>query len=116
GEIKEFGAKRLVIDSYSAMAQAMGNQYEGRQILQTFFNRIMRNMGCTTLLIGEQPTGEFRIGDTAEEFVADGVLNLKLSIPRELEIRKMRGTPLKTRNVLYTLEGGFNDVTTTLRH
>jgi KaiC/GvpD/RAD55 family RecA-like ATPase len=114
-EIKQFKTKRLVIDSYSVMAQALGSQYEGRQLLHTFFSRIMRNMGCTTLVIGEQPTGEYRIGDTAEEFVADGVLNLKLTIPRELEIRKMRGTRLKTRNVLYTLDNGFNVVTTTLR-
>jgi len=114
-EIKRFGAKRLVIDSYSAMAQALGNEYEGRQILHTFFSRIMRNMGCTTLLIGEQPTGDFRIGDTAEEFVADGVLSLKLTIPRELEIRKMRGTRLQRRKALYTLDNGFNVVTTRLR-
>jgi KaiC/GvpD/RAD55 family RecA-like ATPase len=114
-EIKRFEAKRLVIDSYSAMAQALGSQYEGRQILHTFFSRIMRNMGCTTLLIGEQPTGDFRIGDTAEEFVADGVLSLKLAIPRELEIRKMRGTRLRRRKALYTLDDGFNVVTTRLR-
>jgi KaiC/GvpD/RAD55 family RecA-like ATPase len=114
-EVKRFGAKRLVIDSYSVMAQALGNEYEGRQVLHTFFSRVMRNMGCTTLVIGEQPTGDYHIGDTAEEFVADGVLNLKLTIPRELEIRKMRGTRLKTRNVLYTLDGGFNVVTTMLR-
>jgi KaiC/GvpD/RAD55 family RecA-like ATPase len=115
-EIKRFDAKRLVIDSYSVMAQALGDHYEGRQVLHTFFSRIMRNMSCTTLVIGEQPTGDYRIGDASEEFVADGVLNLKLTIPRELEIRKMRGTRLKTRKVLYTLEGGFNVVTTTLRH
>ncbi len=58
-EIKRFEAKRLVIDSYSVMAQALGNQYEGRQVLHTFFSRIMRNMDCTTLVIGEQPTGEY---------------------------------------------------------
>ncbi|MDA4122580.1 MAG: AAA family ATPase [Thaumarchaeota archaeon] len=115
-EIKRFGAKRLVIDSYSVMAQALGNQYEGRQVLHTFFSRIMRNMDCTTLVIGEQPTGEYRIGDASEEFVADGVINLKLTIPREMEIRKMRGTKLSSRNLLYTLEGGFNVVTTVLRH
>jgi len=114
-ELKRFGAERLVIDSYSAMAQALGDHYEGRQILQTFFSRIVRTMGCTTLLIGEQPSGDHRIGDASEEFVADGVLNLKLTMPRELEIRKMRGTRLTTRNVLYTLEDGFNVVTTNLK-
>ena len=114
-EIKRLEAKRLVIDSYSVMAQAMGNQYEGRQLLHTFFTKITRNMGSTTLLIGEQPTGELRIGDASEEFVADGVLNLKLTIPRELEIRKMRGTSLKKRDLLYTLDGGFRIVSTSVR-
>ena len=91
-EIRRFEAKRLVIDSYSVMAQATGGEYEGRQVLHTLLSKIVRNMGCTTLVIGEQPSGETRIGDAAEEFVADGVLNLKLTTPRELEIRKMRGT------------------------
>ena len=113
-EIKRFEAKRLVIDSYSVMAQALGSQYEARQILNTFFSRIMRNVGYTTLVIGEQPSGTHRIGDTSEEFVADGVLNLKLTIPRELEIRKMRGTRLETRSLLFTLDGGFKVVKTEL--
>ncbi len=114
-ETKRFSAKRLVIDSYSVMAQALGAQYEGRQVLHAFFSRVMRNMECTTLVIGEQPTGEHKIGDAAEEFVADGVIILKLTIPRELEIRKMRGTRLKSRELLYTLEGGFNVVTTRIQ-
>ena len=114
-ETKRVSAKRLVIDSYSVMAQALGAQYEGRQVLHSFFSRVMRNMDCTTLVIGEQPTGDYKIGDAAEEFVADGVINLKLTIPRELEIRKMRGTRLKSRDLLYTLEGGFKVVTTRIR-
>src|ERR1700722_10042446 len=113
--IKEFGAKRLVVDSYTVMTQALGGVYEGRQVLHTILGKIVRTMGCTTLVIGEQPTGETRIGDGAEEFVADGVLNLKLSIPREPEIRKMRGTRLTTRNMIYTIDHGFQVLRTDLR-
>ncbi|MGA2664656.1 MAG: ATPase domain-containing protein [Nitrososphaerales archaeon] len=113
--IRTFGAKRLVIDSYSSMAQAIGSEYEGRQVLHTVLGRIVRNMGCTTLVIGEQPTGEERIGEAGEEFVADGVLNLKLMIPRELEIRKMRGTRLTTREAIYTIDGGFRVLRTELQ-
>jgi KaiC/GvpD/RAD55 family RecA-like ATPase len=112
--IRKFGAKRLVIDSYSVMAQAMGGQFEARQVLHTVLSKIVRNMGCTTLVIAEQPSGDSRIGDASEEFVADGVLNLKFTIPRELEIRKMRGTRLKTRNAIYTIDGGFRVLTTNL--
>jgi KaiC/GvpD/RAD55 family RecA-like ATPase len=113
--IKRFEAKRLVIDSYSVMAQATGSGFEGRQVMHTVLGKIVRNLGCTTMVLGEQPSGETRMGDAAEEFVADGVLNLKLSIPRELEIRKMRGTRLQTRNAIYTIDNGFRVVTTTLR-
>ena len=113
-QIRDFGAKRLVIDSYSVMTQALGGVYEGRQVLHNILGKIVRIMGCTTLVIGEQPSGETRIGDGAEEFVADGVLNLKLTIPRELEIRKMRGTKLKTRNVIYTIDNGFQVLRTDL--
>ena len=112
--IRKFGAKRLVIDSYSVMAQATGGQYEARQVLHTVLSKIVRNMGCTTLVIAEQPSGDTRIGDASEEFVADGVLNLKLSIPRELEIRKMRGTRLPTRNAIYTIDDGFRVLRTNM--
>ncbi len=112
--IRRFGAKRLVIDSYSVMAQATGGQFEARQVLHTVLSKIVRNMGCTTLVIAEQPSGDTRIGDASEEFVADGVLNLKFAIPRELEIRKMRGTRLKTRNAIYTIEDGFRVLTTNI--
>jgi len=113
--IRATGARRLVVDSYSAMAQAIGTDYEGRQVLHTVLGKIVRNLGCTTLVICEQPTGEDRIGDGSEEFVADGVLNLKHTIPRELEIRKMRGTKLWTRAVTYTIDNGFRVLTTELR-
>jgi KaiC/GvpD/RAD55 family RecA-like ATPase len=106
--VRKFQAKRLVIDSYSVMAQALDNSYEARQILHTMLSKVVRNMGCTTLVIGEQPSGETKLGDGEAEFVADGVLNLKLTVPRELEIRKMRGTKLVYRNLIYTIDSGFD--------
>jgi hypothetical protein len=116
-EIRELGAKRLVIDSYSVMAQALGGPYEGRQVLHNILGKIVRAMGCTTLVIGEQPTGETRIGDGAEEFVADGVLNLKHTIPREVEILKMRGTKIGREVLMYTIsKHGFEAVTSSWVH
>jgi KaiC/GvpD/RAD55 family RecA-like ATPase len=113
--VRKFGAKRLVIDSYSVMSQSLDNPYEARQILHTMLSKVVRNMGCTTLIIGEQPSGETKLGDGEAEFVADGVLNLKLTAPRELEIRKMRGTKLVTRNLIYTIDNGFCIMTTTIK-
>lgn len=112
--VRRLKARRLVVDSYSALAQAMGGEYEGRQVLHTLLGKIVRNLGCTTIVVGEQPTGQERLGDGAEEFVADGVINLKLTVPRELEIRKMRGTKLNTRVLIYTIDNGFRVLRTRL--
>jgi KaiC/GvpD/RAD55 family RecA-like ATPase len=111
-QVRKFQARRLVIDSYSVMAQALDNQYEARQILHTTLSKVVRNMNCTSVIIGEQPSGETKLGDGEAEFVADGVLNLKLTMPRELEIRKMRGTKLASRNLIFTIDGGFEVMTT----
>ena len=115
--ISELGAKRLVIDSYSVMSQALGGPYEGRQVLHNILGKIVRTMGCTTVVIGEQSTGDARIGDGAEEFVADGVLNLKHGVPREMEILKMRGTKIGRERLIYRIgKNGFEAVTTSWAH
>jgi len=106
------GAKRLVIDSFSAMAQAFKDPIEVRIILHTILSRIVRQSGCTTLLVCEVPIGEEHAGLGMEEFVADGVILLKASELdgrpfRDLEIRKLRGSPLPEKKMVFTLSGGF---------
>lgn len=113
--VKKLKARRLVIDSYSVLAQALDNRYEARQVLHTVLSKVVRQMDCTTLVIGEQPSGETKLGDGEAEFVADGVLTLKLTRPRELEIRKMRGTKLVTRDMIYTIDNGFDIMTTKMK-
>jgi KaiC/GvpD/RAD55 family RecA-like ATPase len=111
-QVRKFEARRLVIDSYSVMAQALDDQYEARQILHTTLSKVVRQMNCTSIIIGEQPSGETKLGDGEAEFVSDGVMNLKLTTPRELEIRKMRGTNLVSRNLFFTIDAGFDVMTT----
>lgn len=113
--VKKMEAERLVIDSYSVMAQALDDTYKARQVLHTVLSKVVRKMRCTTLVIGEQPSGEAKIIDGAGEFVADGVIVLKLTNPRELEIRKMRGTKLLTRDLTFTVDRGFDVLTTEIR-
>jgi len=105
-------AKRLVVDSYSALAQAFLNPHEARIVLNTVLGKIVRQMGCATLLIVEVPYGERRIGLGVEEFVADGVLSLRVKeldqrMFRELEVMKLRGARLVEQKLIFTLEGGF---------
>ena len=111
-EVSEVGARRLVIDSFSALAQMFKEKHEVRIILHTILSRVTRFLDCTTLLIVENPYGEDRIGFGIEEFVADGIILLKRSrladrLLRELEIFKMRGTPVQETLTVFTLKDGF---------
>jgi KaiC/GvpD/RAD55 family RecA-like ATPase len=106
---------RLVVDSFSSIAQFHDDPYKAREIMDTIFRKLVSTMKCTTLVIGEQPSGESKLGIGSEEFVCDGLLNLKHTNPREIEIRKMRGTKIRRGNLFYTIGvNGFQTVTTTL--
>ena len=112
GRVAELGAKRLVVDSFSAMAQAFREPHDARIVLHTILGKLVRSMGCTTLLIVEIPHGTSRIGLGVEEFVADGIIVLKRELLdgrpfRVLEVMKMRGLPTPKAQTVFTLKGGF---------
>jgi circadian clock protein KaiC len=93
-EIVKTGAKRLVIDSYSAMAPLF-EKGAIRTVLHSVMGEVIRETGCTTIVICEVPRGEANLGTGVEEFVADGVIllgtrELDGRPIRELEILKMR--------------------------
>nr|MDO8097649.1 gas vesicle protein GvpD [Candidatus Njordarchaeota archaeon] len=105
-------AKRLVIDSFSAMAQAFGERMDPRNVLQTILNA-GRERRCTTILTTEIPSDYQKIGSGAEEFLADGLITLSMDeldgrLLRKLKVVKLRGTRLPEREFIFTLEGGFN--------
>ncbi|MCX8154023.1 MAG: hypothetical protein N3E52_06290 [Candidatus Bathyarchaeota archaeon] len=112
-EVTEIGAKRLVIDSFSALAQAFTDRHEGRVVLHSVISKIFRVYECTTLLIVEQQCEskkEVNLG--IEGFVADGIIYLKRGSLahrplRELELLKMRGTPTPETHLAFTLKDGF---------
>jgi len=111
-EIQALGAKRLVIDSFTAMAQAFEEPIEARAVVHSILSKLIGQLGCTTLMISEVPTGSERIGLGLEEFVADGLIVLRRTRLedrpfRELEIAKLRGTRLAQEKMVFTLEGGF---------
>ena len=63
-------------------------------------------------MIIETPFGEERIGLGMEEFVADGVIHLRMRrleerLYRDIYIRKMRGTEIREDQVGFTIKGGF---------
>ena len=111
-EVMGAGAKRLVIDSLSAMAQAFKEPHEVRVLLHSVLSKICRSLECTTLLITESSC-EDKAAYGVEGFVADGLILLKKSREeggrhlRKLELDKMRGTPTPQTEFVFTLKGGF---------
>lgn len=102
-------AKRLIIDSFSALAQSLKDPDELRMVTNRVLSRVIRRMGCTTIMIEEVPYGMQRIGSSVEEFIADGVIMLRNREfegyrLRELEILKMRGVRIKESKLVFTLE------------
>jgi len=111
-EVHTLKAKRLVIDSFSAMAQAFESPIDVRIIVHLLLSRIVREMGCTSLIIEEIPIGKSEIGFGVEEFVADGIIVLRADylndrLFRDLELIKLRGVRLDKPKLAFTLEGGF---------
>lgn len=110
-QIEHFRIKNLVIDSYSALSLSFNTPEANRAFLQIVVHKIVRSLGCTTLLISEERSEGVRtFGD--EEFAADGVLRLSTSeiegrLLRYIDIVKMRGTRLARKRVVYSLEGGM---------
>jgi circadian clock protein KaiC len=95
-EIRAMKTERLVIDSFTAMTSALPNKIDGRIILH-MLEKLMRDIGCTTLLLVEVPTGQVGLGLGFEEFVSDGIIlfetiDVRSGIQKRSVIRKMRGT------------------------
>lgn len=107
-EIGRVRAKRLVIDSFSALSQSFRLPVEARAVLHTVLGKMVRLAGCTTLLVVEKPLGENRTGTGIEEFVADGVVLLTLEpgrgdLGRKIQVVKMRGTKANTNEHGYEI-------------
>jgi circadian clock protein KaiC len=94
---KEIGAKRVVLDSITALLLQFRNTDTVRRELQRVSSAI-KKLGCTTLLTSEMPRGSVGFGRFGvEEFVVDGVIVLQVIQKgllrfRCIEITKMRGT------------------------
>jgi len=108
-EVDSLGAKRLVIDSFSALVQALPEGINARIMLHTVLGKLMCLRGVTTLLISERPLGTQSFGVGMEEFVADGVVTLKSItekgwLTRTLQVLKLRGTKINTQEHCYGID------------
>jgi circadian clock protein KaiC len=95
--ITSLHARRLVIDSITAMSIGLRSEVEKRHVLHLLYKLIQKS-GCTTIMIMEMPWGTTSIGNCGEAFIADGIIlmenyyNNEGVLRRQLRILKMRGT------------------------
>jgi circadian clock protein KaiC len=101
-------AKRLVVDSITAMAMGLETEFEKRHLIRLLYRLIIKT-GCTTVVIADIPWNSDRIGESIEEFVADGIILMEHnydeegSLTRRLRVTKMRGTNHSRKTHLYTI-------------
>ncbi|MDY6788868.1 MAG: ATPase domain-containing protein [Candidatus Nanohaloarchaea archaeon] len=96
--IKENDAKRVVIDSLTALNLYVDSVKDVRKLILDM-NAELRDLECTAFYVGEikssAPNEISRYG--VEEFIADGVVTLRLAemgaeLSNQILVRKMRGT------------------------
>jgi KaiC/GvpD/RAD55 family RecA-like ATPase len=92
-QVVSIDARRIVFDSVAALGLPYGDPIQLRRDLHRLC-AMLRELGCTALLLTERPEEESRITRyDIEQFVAQGVILLHLSRTyRGIEVRKMRGT------------------------
>jgi circadian clock protein KaiC len=93
--VTKLGAKRLVVDSLSAIMTYIHSASEARSFV-SMMSKMLESTGCTTLLLLEIPWGKREIGMGFEEFLADGLIILEscldgIKVRRRIYIPKMRG-------------------------
>ncbi len=109
-EVKERGAKRIVIDSLPALALHFENDNKIREEILGLIN-LLTELECTSLILTEMPMdsgGVSRYG--IEEFLVHGVIalyNIRKGSERVrgLEILKMRGTKHSQKICLMEIGG-----------
>lgn len=91
--VSAMDAKRIVFDSVAALGLPYTDPVRLRRDLHRLC-AMLRELGCTAILLTERPDEETRITRyDIEQFVAQGVILLHFSrTSRGLEVRKMRGT------------------------
>jgi circadian clock protein KaiC len=94
-ELAHLDAKRLVIDSLSAMTAYFETKADARAFIG-ILHKFLEKAGCTSILLVEVPWGKSEIGSGFEEFLADGLIVLesvidRLRVRRMLFVPKMRG-------------------------
>ncbi|RLG10169.1 circadian clock protein KaiC [Candidatus Pacearchaeota archaeon] len=112
--IRDSEAKRVVIDSITAICNSLGSEKNVRDFVLELGLQL-QYLECTTLFISEIPPMELRYSVFGvEEFIVDGVILLreveqKADLLRTLQVIKMRGVNhSRARQILEITEEGIS--------
>ena len=106
-QVKETNAKRLVIDSITAVLHTINDKAKIRQFIFEL-KKVLATLGCVTILISEVPEiGKYSVYGV-EEFVADGIIVLNSitgenQMIRNLQVIKMRGLNFRSGSVVFDI-------------
>ncbi len=108
--VARLGAKRVVIDSITAVTQ-MTTLRGARELIKNALVLGLRPYEVTGLIVAELPIGYEVVGYGLEEFIFDGVIILKSEfkngiLRRTLQVRKMRGTVVPEVELHYDIVAG----------
>ena len=110
GQLRRFGASRLVIDPLTSLVARDRSPAEVREFLRTVIFALEDNLGVTSILVSPRTEGGITAAAIAEE-LASGVIELSIagsgnSMRRALSIKKMRGTPLEPTELPMSITRG----------
>jgi len=107
--VLNMGAKRLILDSFSAVRDVLGGDQDVRAFVHNILLKLLKNQGITTLITLERLGRIYE--PTVEEYVADIVIDIDQKFEeiymRELTIKKFRGKVLKRKRYCFTIHNGF---------
>ncbi len=114
--VESLGAKRLVIDSFTALREGFRSPHEARILLQNVLHRVLERLKCTTMLVKERASISEDIG--FEDYVADAVIHLEATllenrIIRIMSFEKLRGGEIRHPKLCFTLHKGFRALSPT---
>jgi circadian clock protein KaiC len=107
--VMKIHARRLVIDSITALSVGLKSRLEKRQLIRLLY-KLVQKVDCTTIMITDMPWGTERIGEDIEEFIVDGIILLQGRydemglLRRQLRVLKMRETEHALGTFEYKIE------------